>query len=117
MELGLIGLGRMGANMTRRLIGGGHRVVTYDRDPEAARAVEQDGAVGAADLQDLVAQLAVPRAILLMVPAGDPVTQTIEALAPLLSAGDTLIDGGNSYYRDSVARAAMLKARGLHYLD
>jgi len=117
MELGLIGLGRMGANMTRRLIGGGHRVVVYDRDHDAVRAVEQERAVGAADLQNLVAQLTMPRAIWLMVPAGDPTSQTIEALAPLLSAGDTLIDGGNSYYKDSVARAARLGAQSLHFVD
>src|SRR5437867_11999331 len=98
MELGLIGLGRMGANMTRRLIGGGHRVVVYDRDHDAVRAVEQERAVGATDLQNLVAQLNMPRAIWLMVPAGDPTSQTIEAFALLLLTGETLIDGGQSYF-------------------
>ena len=117
MELGLIGLGRMGASMARRLLGGGHRVVVYDRNLEAVRSVEKDGAVAADRLEELVDSLAKPRAVWLMIPAGEPVTETIEVLMPLLSPDDTIIDGGNSYYRDSVARADMLQSKGLHFLD
>jgi len=117
MELGLIGLGRMGANMSQRLLGGGHRVVAYDRDPEAVRAVASAGAAGAGSLEELVRELSPPRAVWLMVPAGAPVEQTIHSLAPLLSPGDVMIDGGNSYYKDSLRRAASLKKQRLHFLD
>ena len=117
MELGLIGLGRMGANMTQRLLNGGHRTVAYDRDPDAVRVVENAGAVGAGSLEELVRKLSPPRAVWLMVPAGDPVEQTIQSLAPLLSPDDTVIDGGNSYYKDSVRRAESLKKQSLHFLD
>jgi 6-phosphogluconate dehydrogenase len=117
MELGLIGLGRMGANMSQRLLSGGHRIVAYDRDPEAVRAVASAGASGAGSLEELVRKLSPPRAVWLMVPAGAPVEQTIHSLAPLLSPGDAIIDGGNSYYKDSVRRAASLKKQRLHFLD
>jgi 6-phosphogluconate dehydrogenase len=117
MELGLIGLGRMGANMSQRLLSGGHRIVAYDRDPEAVRAVTSAGASGAGSLEELVRKLSPPRAVWLMVPAGAPVEQTIHSLAPLLSPGDAIIDGGNSYYKDSVRRAASLKKQRLHFLD
>jgi 6-phosphogluconate dehydrogenase len=117
MELGLIGLGRMGANMAQRLLGGGHRIVAYDRDPEAVHAVTNAGAAGAGSLEELVRKLSPPRAVWLMVPAGAPVEQTIHSLAPLLSPGDVIIDGGNSYYKDSVRRAASLKKHRLYFLD
>jgi 6-phosphogluconate dehydrogenase len=117
MELGLIGLGRMGANMAQRLLGGGHRIVAYDRDGEAVHAVANAGASGVGSLEELVRKLSPPRAVWLMVPAGVPVEQTIHSLAPLLSPGDAIIDGGNSYYKDSVRRAASLKKQRLHFLD
>ncbi|MDO8700767.1 MAG: NAD(P)-binding domain-containing protein, partial [Deltaproteobacteria bacterium] len=117
MELGMIGLGRMGANMTERLVLGGHRVITYDRSAEAVQRVVDKGAVGAHSLADFVKQLSLPRTIWLMVPAGDPVDQTIELLLPQLSKGDVLIDGGNSNYKDSIRRAEKLKQQGLHFVD
>jgi len=117
MELGMIGLGRMGANMTERLVLGGHRVITYDRSSEAVQRVVDKGALGAHSLTDFVKQLSLPRAIWLMVPAGDPVDQTIELLLPQLSKGDVLIDGGNSNYKDSIRRAEKLKQQGLHFVD
>ena len=117
MELGMIGLGRMGAAMTERLVLGGHRVITYDRSAEAVQRVVDKGAVGAHSLADFVRQLSLPRAIWLMVPSGDPVDQTIEQLLPQLSKGDILIDGGNSNYRDSIRRAGNLKRDGVHFID
>jgi 6-phosphogluconate dehydrogenase len=117
MELGMIGLGRMGANMVQRLLNGGHRIVAYDRNPDATRSVEAAGAVAASSLDDLVGKLSQPRVVWMMVPAGDPVTQTIEALLPHLSAGDVLIDGGNSYYKDSVRRGQEVAEKGIRYLD
>jgi 6-phosphogluconate dehydrogenase len=117
MELGMIGLGRMGANMTERLLGSGHNLVAYDRSPDAIQRVVDKGAVGAHSLADFVKQLTLPRAIWLMVPAGDPVDQTIEQLLPLLSKGDILIDGGNSNYKDSIRRAEKLKPQGIHFVD
>ncbi len=117
MELGLIGLGRMGANMARRLMRGGHRVAVYDRDAAAVDALKEEGAIAAYRLEELAEQLAAPRAVWLMVPAGEPVTETIHALVPLLEPGDAVIEGGNSYYKDSVARAAYLREKGLHFLD
>src|SRR5919108_5141419 len=117
MELGMIGLGRMGANMTERLLAAGHRVISYDRSPEAIQRVVDKGATGAHSLADFVKQLTVPRAIWLMVPAGDPVDQTIEQLLPLLSKGDILIDGGNSNYKDSIRRSEKLKPQGIHFVD
>jgi len=117
MELGMIGLGRMGANMTERLVRGGHTVITYDRSAEAIQRVVDKGAVGAHSLADFVKQLSLPRAIWLMVPSGDPVDQTIEQLLPSLSEGDIIIDGGNSNYKDSIRRADKLKAHKLHFID
>jgi 6-phosphogluconate dehydrogenase len=117
MELGMIGLGRMGANMTERLLLSGHRVVSYDRSPEAIQSVVDKGALGAKSLADFVNQLSLPRAIWLMVPSGDPVDQTIEQLRPSLAKGDVIIDGGNSNYKDSIRRAGQLKQQGFHFVD
>ncbi len=113
----MIGLGRMGANMTERLVRGGHRVITYDRSPEAIQRVVDIGAAGARSLAEFVKQLSPPRAVWLMVPAGDPVDQTIEQLLPQLTKGDVLIDGGNSNYKDSIRRAGKLQEQGLHFVD
>ena len=117
MELGIVGLGRMGANMTERLVLGGHRLITFDRNPEAIQRVVDKGALGAHSLADFIKQLSLPRAIWLMVPSGDPVDQTIEQLLPNLSKGDILIDGGNSNYKDSIRRAEKLKPHGMHFVD
>ncbi len=117
MQLGMVGLGRMGANMSLRLLRGGHEVVVYDRDQKAADALKADGAIAAASLEDVVSKLEAPRHVWLMVPSGQPVTDTMEALAPLLEKGDAIIEGGNSNFHDSVARAESLKASGIHLLD
>jgi len=117
MELGMIGLGKMGAFMTERLVKGGHRVIGYDFNAAAVQAAVAKGAAGAGSLDALVSQLKVPRAIWLMVPAGDPVDQTIAALVPHLSEGDTILDGGNSYYRDDLRRAAALKQHKINFVD
>ncbi|MSP37272.1 MAG: decarboxylating 6-phosphogluconate dehydrogenase [Deltaproteobacteria bacterium] len=117
MELGMIGLGRMGANMTERLVLGGHKVVTYDRSAEAIQRVVDKGAVGAASLADFVNKLSAPRAVWLMVPSGDPVDRTIDELLPSLAKGDTIIDGGNSNYKDSIRRGEKLKSHGLNFID
>jgi 6-phosphogluconate dehydrogenase len=117
MELGMIGLGRMGANMTERLVMAGHRVISFDRSPQAIQRVVDIGAVGAHSLADFVKQLSLPRAIWLMVPSGDPVDQTIEQLLPNLAKGDILIDGGNSNYKDSIRRAEKLKPHGMNFVD
>jgi 6-phosphogluconate dehydrogenase len=116
MQVGMIGLGRMGANMVRRLLQGGHECVVYDRTPEAVRNLASEGAVGASSVEDFLARLAKPRAIWLMVPAG-AVDATLEALGPGLAAGDAVVDGGNSYYRDDVDRAGRLAAQGIHHVD
>jgi 6-phosphogluconate dehydrogenase len=117
MQLAMIGLGRMGGNMTERLLRGGHRVVVYDRSPDPVKASAALGATAAADLGDLVAKLAAPRAIWIMVPAGKPVDDTIEALAPSLARGDVLIDGGNSNFHDTIRRGSALQERGLEFVD
>ena len=117
MQLAMIGLGRMGGNMTERLLKGGHQVVVYDRSPDAITRSVALGASGAADLRDLVARLAAPRAVWIMVPAGQPVDDTIAALRPLLQAGDVIIDGGNSNYRDTVARGEALAPAGISLVD
>ncbi len=116
MQLGMIGLGRMGANMTRRLIKGGHECVVFDRSTQAVAALAEEHATGAVSLAELVRKLKAPRAIWLMVPAA-AVDSAIAELSPLLEAGDTLIDGGNSYYIDDIRRAADLAAKGVHYVD
>jgi len=116
MQLGMIGLGRMGANMVRRLIKGGHACVVYDRAADAVKQLEAHGATGTASLAEFVKQLQTPRAVWLMVPAA-VVDKAIADLLPLLEAGDTLIDGGNSYYVDDIRRARELAAKGFHYVD
>ena len=116
MQLGMIGLGRMGANMVRRLLKGGHDCVAFDRAGAAVQAIAKEGATGTDSLADLVEKLAKPRALWLMVPAG-AVDATLAELVPLLEAGDTVIDGGNSYYIDDIRRAKELAARGVHYMD
>jgi 6-phosphogluconate dehydrogenase len=102
MELGMIGLGRMGSNMVRRLLGGGHRIVVYDPVKSAVRRVVEEGAEGAEDLSTLVSLLAPPRAVWVMVPSGEITQNTIDGLAAAMSPGDTIIDGGNSNYRDTM---------------
>jgi 6-phosphogluconate dehydrogenase len=116
MQLGMIGLGRMGANMVRRLIRGGHECVAFDVFPKAVEAIAKDKAIGASSLADFVKKLSKPRAIWLMVPAA-VVDKTIADLLPLLEDGDTLIDGGNSYYVDDIRRAKELTPRNIHYVD
>jgi len=116
MELGMIGLGRMGANMVRRLQKSGHTCVVYDRNAESVKQLAGEGSTGAVSLEDLIGKLAKPRAVWLMVPAG-VVDASIADLVPKLEAGDILIDGGNSYYIDDIRRAKELKAKGLHYVD
>jgi 6-phosphogluconate dehydrogenase len=113
----MIGLGRMGGNMTTRLLQGGHQLVAFDFNPEAVKTAAAAGARPAASIEDLVAQLQAPRAAWVMVPSGEPTEKTVQALAGLLSRGDTIIDGGNSNYKDTVRRGAELAARGLHYVD
>ncbi|HVF73570.1 MAG TPA: decarboxylating 6-phosphogluconate dehydrogenase [Acidimicrobiales bacterium] len=117
MKIGMVGLGRMGGNMTKRLIERGHQVVAYDRNFESVAAAEADGATGASDLPDLVAKLEQPRAVWVMVPSGDPTRTTVEELSGLLASGDTIIDGGNSRYTDAVLRSAALAERGIGYVD
>lgn len=117
MELGMIGLGRMGGNMVRRLLAGGHRLVVYDRQPAAAEPLVHAGATAASTLADLTAALRPPRAVWMMVPAGDPTEQTLAGLLSQLQPGDVVIDGGNSNYRDSIRRAGQAKERGVDFLD
>ena len=117
MELGMIGLGRMGGNMVQRLLKDGHRIVTYDRSPEAVAASQSQGAAGSSSLEDLVAHLTMPRAVWVMVPAGQATQETIESLIPLLAPGDTVLDGGNSNYKDGVRRADQLAGHNLDFLD
>ena len=116
MQLGMIGLGRMGANLVRRLMADGHDCVVYDVSADAVAELAGEGATGAESLDDLVAKLEPPRAAWVMVPAGY-VQDTVDRLAGLLAPGDAIIDGGNSYYRDDIARAAQLRPQGIHYLD
>jgi 6-phosphogluconate dehydrogenase len=116
MQLGMIGLGRMGANMVRRLMRDGHECVAFDLDADAVTELQGEGALGAQSFEDLVAKLDKPRAVWMMVPAG-AVDQTIAEVAPGLEADDVLIDGGNSYYHDDLRRSAELRERGVHYLD
>lgn len=117
MDLGMIGLGRMGGNMAQRLVTGGHRIVTYDRDQEAVTASQGFGGEGASSLEDIVGRLTAPRALWLMLPDGQPTEDTIDALAPLLSPGDSILDGGNANYKDSMRRAAKLAGQGIDFID
>ena len=118
MELGFIGLGRMGANMVERLLRGGHRVVAYNRSPDKTREAEQHGAVATFSIEELVQNLQEsPKAVWIMVPAGDPTTQQIMQLIPLLKPGDVIIDGGNSNFRDSIARSTILAEHQIEFMD
>jgi 6-phosphogluconate dehydrogenase len=117
MELGIVGLGRMGANMARRLMRDGHKIVAYDVDPDAIATLVEEGAEGASSLEELAAKLSAPRSVWVMVPAGEITEKTVEALAAVLEAGDAIVDGGNSYYRDDIRRAAKVGERGIDYVD
>jgi 6-phosphogluconate dehydrogenase len=117
MQLGFIGLGKMGANMVQRLLNDGHNIVVYDRSVEAMNSLAEKGATAVNSLAEMVEKLERPCAIWIMVPSGGPVTNTIAELKPLLSAGDILIDGGNSNYKDTLSRGADLKENGIHYMD
>jgi 6-phosphogluconate dehydrogenase len=117
MQIGMIGLGRMGANMARRLMKGGHKCVVYDRHAKTVDALAKEGATGASALEDVAEKLKAPRAVWIMLPSGAPTEETVVALSKLLAVGDAIIDGGNSFYKDDVRRSAMLKPSGIHYLD
>ena len=117
MQLGMVGLGRMGMNMTLRLVGGGHEVVAYDISPAGVKEAVKAGAAGAGSLEGLVEKLRPPRFVWLMVPAGKPVDDAVSALAVLLKKGDTVIDGGNSHYKDASRHGALLGAAGIHFMD
>ena len=117
MELGMIGLGRMGSNMTQRLLGGGHRLVVYDPKDEAVQALVSQGALGTSSVNELIARLLSPRAVWIMVPAGKATESTVNILAKELSPGDIVIDGGNSNYKDSIRRAETLEQKGILFLD
>ncbi len=116
MQIGMIGLGRMGANIAQRLMRAGHQCVVYDIHAPAVAALQKSGAIGATSIEDLVKKLDAPRAVWMMLPAA-VVEQTFQALSGVLKAGDVLIDGGNSHYRDDIRRAGALKSRGIHYVD
>jgi len=117
MELGMIGLGKMGGFMVERLVRGGHRIIGLDRDPAAVARVVDKGATGADSIEKLIGQLKAPRAVWIMVPSGKPVDDTIDTLLKYLQPGDTIIDGGNSYYRDSVRRGAALAPKNINFVD
>ena len=117
MQLGMVGLGRMGANMTRRLMRGGHQLVVSDLSPDTVKELSGEGAGASTSLKDLIGKLKAPRAVWVMVPAGDPTEQTVQKLAQEMEAGDAIIDGGNSYFKDDVRRAEQLKSKGILYLD
>ncbi len=117
MELGFIGLGKMGMNMVTRLRRDQHRVVVYDRSSDLIKQAEGQGAIGSSSLADLVSKLSAPRAVWVMVPSGAPTEETIQAVAALLQPGDTIVDGGNTRFHDDVRRAAELKKKGIHYVD
>ncbi|MBI4312439.1 MAG: NADP-dependent phosphogluconate dehydrogenase, partial [Chloroflexi bacterium] len=117
MQIGMIGLGRMGGNMALRLMRGGHQVAAYDPNAQAVQSVARDGAEAAATLADLVSKLSPPRVVWVMVPAGQPTEDTLVELGNLLSPDDVVIEGGNSYYKDSVRRAQALAAKGIGFLD
>src|SRR5262245_23153419 len=117
MQLGMIGLGRMGSNMVRRLMRGGHECVVFDLNPENIKALESEGATGARSLEDFVNKLRKPRAVWIMVPAGDPTEKTVDTLSKFMSGGDIIIDGGNSHFKDDARRAKLLAEKGIHYVD
>ena len=117
MQMGMVGLGKMGANMVRRLMRGGHQLVVSDLSADAVKQLASEGAVGSASLEDLVGRLKHPRAVWIMVPAGAPTEQTVQSLAGFMQAGDIVIDGGNSYFKDDVRRARMLHDKGIQYMD
>lgn len=117
MELGFIGLGKMGMNMVTRLRRDQHRVVVYDRSSDLIKQAEGQGTIGSSSLADLVSKLSAPRAVWVMVPSGAPTEETIQAVAALLQPGDTIVDGGNTRFHDDVRRAAELKKKGIHYVD
>ncbi|HIG68604.1 MAG TPA: decarboxylating 6-phosphogluconate dehydrogenase [Myxococcales bacterium] len=117
MQLGMIGLGKMGANMVRRIMGAGHECVVFDQSPEAVEALKNEGARGATSLAELVSKLDAPRAIWIMVPAGEITEGVVQELAGLMSKGDMMIDGGNSMFKDDARRAIELTPKGIHYLD
>jgi 6-phosphogluconate dehydrogenase len=117
MELGFIGLGKMGMNMVTRLRRDQHRVVAFDRSADLSKQAEAQGCIGASSLADLVGKLSAPRAVWVMVPSGAPTEETVQAVAALLQPGDTIVDGGNTRFHDDVRRAAELKTRGIHYVD
>ena len=117
MQLGMVGLGRMGANIVRRLLNAGHECVVFDVNPDAIKTLASEGAIGADSMDDFVAKLTKPRAAWVMVPAGDITEQTVTELAGRMEAGDTIIDGGNSYYRDDIERAKRFSGQGIHYVD
>src|SRR5437588_8963171 len=117
MQIGIVGLGRMGANIARRLMRHGHACVVFDANLDAGLALGREGATSSAALQDLVKRLNAPRVVWLMVPAGEPTAKAVEELGRLMAAGDIIIDGGNSFWKDDIARARALRAKGIHYLD
>jgi 6-phosphogluconate dehydrogenase len=117
MMIGLVGLGKMGANMAKRLMRGGHKVVVSDLNPANVQQIAADGAIASASMDDMVAKLVAPRVVWLMIPAGDPTEKTVVALAEKLQRGDIIIDGGNSYFKDDVRRSKMLAPRGIEYVD
>ena len=117
MKIGIVGLGRMGANIARRLMRNGHQCVVFDANLDTSLALGREGATSSAALQDLVKRLTPPRVVWLMVPAGEPTAQAVEELGRLMTQGDTIIDGGNSFWKDDIARAKALQPRGIHYVD
>jgi 6-phosphogluconate dehydrogenase len=117
MQLGMVGLGRMGANMTRRLMRGGHKLVVSDLSADSVKQLAGEGATGSVSLEDLIAKLTPPRAVWIMVPAGGATEATVQKLAARLQAGDAIIDGGNSYFKDDVRRANELRGKGIQYID
>src|SRR5438093_8609824 len=117
MKIGMVGLGRMGLNMARRLMRGGHQCVAFDLNTPSVTQLAAEGAQAATSLQDLVGKLEKPRAVWIMLPAGEPTEQSVRTLGDNMEPGDSIIDGGNSYYKDDVRRAGALTAKGIHYID